>query len=190
MERKARRARRYIYPQNISVFYLIWLSAQRTGFIEFIINFSRTAILSRHIPLPILFEVGTPFLPPVSRKSCANGCSAISARGRNQMNARWMPQGKLRGVGGMGFGVMCLKIGSKEGIRVPFSILDVPFRQFYGMFHHFFLTFLVNHLRNDDRSLIAPEITLMLQSIGDVDARSITTRLCGQQTKHYLSTLL
>lgn len=98
MERKARRTRRYIYPQNISVFYLIWLSTQRTGFIEFIINFSRTAILSRHIPLPTLFEVGTPFLPPVSRKSCANGCSAISARGRNQMNARWMPRGKSRGA--------------------------------------------------------------------------------------------
>lgn len=140
---------------------------------------------------PCLFEVETPFLPPVNRKSCANGCSAISARRRNQMNAWWMQQGKPRGKGieGMGFGVMCLKIGSKEGIRIPFSILDVPFRQFYGMFHNFSFSSLVNHLQNDDRSLIASKIMLVLQSIEDVDARSITTRLCGQQTKHYPATL-
>lgn len=32
---------------------------------------------------------GTPFLPPVSRKCRANGCSAISARRRNRMKEPW-----------------------------------------------------------------------------------------------------
>lgn len=40
---------------------------------------------------------GTPFLSPVDRKSCANGCSAISARRRNQMSERWNPPGIGRG---------------------------------------------------------------------------------------------
>lgn len=49
--------------------------------IEFIINFELTAISAR-CPL----RRKTPFLPPVNRKSRANGCSAISFPGRNQIN--------------------------------------------------------------------------------------------------------
>lgn len=46
---------------------------------------------------PPFFNRGTPFLSPVDRKSCANGCSAISARRRNQMSERWNPPGIGRG---------------------------------------------------------------------------------------------
>ena len=91
---------------KIAVFYLMQLSWLRSlaslylvspslrcavAVIEFIINFRGTAI-SRGILQAHLLEGKdarvwdsartTPFLPPVCRKSRANGCSAISARDR------------------------------------------------------------------------------------------------------------
>lgn len=135
------------YPRNISAFYLIWLSRtaraeQRGSSIEFIINFLRTAILSRRIPVaagpPALFRIGTPFLSPVNRKSCANDCSAISARGRNQMNAWWMPGGRPMAGAAGAWGDVLKDRRRRRDKNPPRACSAHPSNNFTGYFTIFF----------------------------------------------------